>query len=315
MRGSNSTAATKCLVVGGHGFIGSHVVAVLAHAGHDVTAYGRPARPPLAPRLSGVHYVEGEVRDAHRLRRHAADAAIVIHLAGTSIPQSSVEDPFRDLEVNVGDTLHLLEACREEGVQRLVYVSSGGTVYGVARAVPIKEDHPTEPVCSYGVNKLAAEKYVAMFHHLYGLEYSIVRPSNAYGAVARLKRSPHDAASWVESVTGVQNPEELACLRRRALQVLADDITGDRVRLPRPALGRSCSPSPWAVNRSIQLRTAASSHPQICAIWRTVYPRLDNKIMRMRSLTRPTSRRASRFNFCCSFSSSGRTKIIRYAPV
>ena len=171
----------KCLVVGGHGFIGSHVVAALASAGHEVTVYGRPSRLPLAPRLSGVNYVEGEVRDAYRLRRYVADAAIVIHLAGTSIPQSSVEDPFRDLEVNVGDTLHLLEACREEGVQRLVFVSSGGTVYGPARAVPISEDHPTEPISSYGVNKLATEKYIAMFHHLYGLDYVILRPSNAYG--------------------------------------------------------------------------------------------------------------------------------------
>jgi UDP-glucose 4-epimerase len=66
-------------------------------------------------------------------------------------------------------------------VRRVVYVSSGGTVYGRAARLPVAEDDLTDPLCAYGVSKLAVEKYVALFHHLYGLEYCILRPGNAYG--------------------------------------------------------------------------------------------------------------------------------------
>jgi UDP-glucose 4-epimerase len=75
----------------------------------------------------------------------------------------------------------MLASCVKHGVKRVVFSSSGGTVYGVPRAVPITEEHPTNPLCSYGITKLAVEKYIALYHHLNGLDYRIIRFSNPYG--------------------------------------------------------------------------------------------------------------------------------------
>jgi UDP-glucose 4-epimerase len=78
-------------------------------------------------------------------------------------------------------SIHLLEACRQQGIRRIVFTSSGGTVYGPARQLPIAETHPKNPINAYGISKLAVEKYLEMFHHLYGLEYAVLRPSVPYG--------------------------------------------------------------------------------------------------------------------------------------
>jgi UDP-glucose 4-epimerase len=107
--------------------------------------------------------------------------ATVVHLAWTTLPAASNRDPRADAADNIGGSLVLLEACRDAGVRRVVFASSGGTVYGPAARLPLAEEHPTQPLCAYGISKLAVEKYVALFHHLHGLEYFVLRPGNAYG--------------------------------------------------------------------------------------------------------------------------------------
>lgn len=169
------------LIIGGYGFIGSHLTRRLAAEGHQVVVYGHRSHRSPVPSLPGVTYVEGELRDIPRLRSYLTGAPVVFHLAGSAAPQASVENPFHDLETNVTDTLYLLELCRAVPVARLIYVSSGGTVYGIPRTPVIAEDHPTDPISAYGINKLATEKYIAMYHHLYGLDYVIIRPANVYG--------------------------------------------------------------------------------------------------------------------------------------
>ena len=79
------------------------------------------------------------------------------------------------------DTVRLLEMMRKYKVNRIVFLSSGGTVYGLPKALPFTENSPTDPICSYGITKLAIEKYLHLFHHLYGMQYLILRPSNPYG--------------------------------------------------------------------------------------------------------------------------------------
>ncbi|MEX0645754.1 MAG: NAD-dependent epimerase/dehydratase family protein, partial [Parvularculaceae bacterium] len=82
---------------------------------------------------------------------------------------------------NVVPTLNLLEACRFFGVKRLIYVSSGGTVYGVPKITPTPESHPQEPITAYGVGKLAIERYLSLYGYLYGLDYRVLRAANPYG--------------------------------------------------------------------------------------------------------------------------------------
>ena len=106
---------------------------------------------------------------------------IVFHLASATVPQTSNNNPKYDVEKNVLGTLQILDAMKKNRVNRIVFSSSGGTVYGIPKKLPITEDHPTDPICSYGITKLMIEKYLHLYHTLYGIDYRILRISNAYG--------------------------------------------------------------------------------------------------------------------------------------
>ena len=177
-----------CLVLGGAGFIGSHLAEALAQQGLRVKLFDRPHvdRLPLFPRAKGFELFTGDFLNPRALAPALEGTELVFHLVSTTLPKNSNDNPVYDVESNVIGSLRLLELCREHGVRKLVYVSSGGTVYGVPRTTPIAEDHPTEPISSYGIHKLMVEKYLALAHRLHGLEYRIVRPANLYGPYQRL---------------------------------------------------------------------------------------------------------------------------------
>src|SRR5690606_19499579 len=105
----------------------------------------------------------------------------VVHLASTVIPSTSNADPIFDVQTNLVGALNILDAAVEHKIKKLVFLSSGGTVYGEGTGKPFKEDDPTNPICSYGIVKLAIEKYIQMYHQLYGLPHAILRVSNPYG--------------------------------------------------------------------------------------------------------------------------------------
>jgi UDP-glucose 4-epimerase len=177
------------LITGGNGFIGSHLVDELANQPDThITVFD------LYPRLydnfpHNVVFIQGNLNDINLLRRTLEDRNIqvVYHLAWANIAETSLKNVFLDIETNLRPTVNVLEACREAKVKRVIYVSSGGTVYGVPRELPIKEEHPTNPISAYGITKLTAEKYVQMYSYLYGLEYIILRPSVPYGP----RQNPH----------------------------------------------------------------------------------------------------------------------------
>ncbi len=168
------------LVIGGNGFIGSHLVGGLLEAGDPVRVYDRsPNKFGLA--FEGAEYVEGELGNHGLIRGAVEGVEVVFHLVSTTLPKTSNDDPIYDVRSNLVDTLQLLEACVEAGVRKVIFASSGGTVYGLPRAIPITEDHPTEPITSYGVVKLAVEKYLGLYFRLHGLDYAVLRISNPYG--------------------------------------------------------------------------------------------------------------------------------------
>jgi len=170
----------KALVIGGGGFIGTHLVERLLEKGHDVRIYGRnPSRFRGTP--PGAEFVEGELGNHGLIRNALEGTEIVFHLVSTTLPKTSNDDPIFDVRSNLVDTIQLLEACVEAGVRKVVFPSSGGTVYGPPLSLPVTEEHPTEPITSYGIVKLAIEKYLGLFRHLHGLDYAALRISNAYG--------------------------------------------------------------------------------------------------------------------------------------
>jgi UDP-glucose 4-epimerase len=105
----------------------------------------------------------------------------IYHLIGTVDVAGANADPIADLQQTVADSVRLLRLCAGRPNTRVVYVSSGGSVYGVPRTLPIPEDHPTEPLSAHGISKLTVEKYLALFSRLHGLEYQVARCANPYG--------------------------------------------------------------------------------------------------------------------------------------
>jgi UDP-glucose 4-epimerase len=125
--------------------------------------------------------VSGDYGDKATLRSLLSGAELVVDLAYSTVPRPSFEDPTLDILSNLPASVQLLQEAASAHIRRLVLVSSGGTVYGVARSLPIPEDHPTNPISPYGITKLTIEKYAGMFGVASGLPIVIVRPGNAYG--------------------------------------------------------------------------------------------------------------------------------------
>jgi UDP-glucose 4-epimerase len=174
---------THFLVTGGNGFIGSHLVDRLAtDKDNRVTVFDLYPRPHAGMPRDAV-FIQGDVGDTPLVRRTLVDQGIevVYHVAWAGIHETSIKDPVRDIKMNLVPSVGLLEASREAGVARVVFASSGGTVYGMPDRLPIAEDHPTHPISGYGITKLAVEHYLRMYSHLYGMPSVIVRPSVAYG--------------------------------------------------------------------------------------------------------------------------------------
>lgn len=178
---SSSMRKIQTLIVGGGGFIGSHLVRLLAQTGtRNITVLGRSSAPrfPLPP---DVQYISGDASNAAFLRAVLQGCDEVVDLAYATVPKTSFDDPVNDVLVNLPATVNLLQQAARFPLRRLLLVSSGGTVYGNAAYLPIDESHPTNPVSPYGITKLATEKYAVLFHKLENLPVVIVRPGNPYG--------------------------------------------------------------------------------------------------------------------------------------
>ncbi|MEA3545317.1 MAG: NAD-dependent epimerase/dehydratase family protein, partial [Thermodesulfobacteriota bacterium] len=174
----------NCLVLGGAGFIGRHLCAALVAAGHQVRAFDLPAAvaTPICPSIPGASWVAGDMTRIDRSAALLDGVELIFHLVSTTLPSTSNLNPRRDLDENVAATLHLLDLIIAQPVSpKIIFLSSGGTVYGVPETIPIPEEHPTDPLCAYGIGKLAIEKYLALYRHLHGLDYRILRLANPYG--------------------------------------------------------------------------------------------------------------------------------------
>lgn len=169
------------LLLGGNGFIGSHLVDRLLADGHSVRVFDKYEERYRRP-LPRVDYRFGDFGNRGLLAEALHGIDLVFHLINTSLPKTSNDDPAYDVQSNVIETLFLLEKCVELGVRKVVFISSGGTVYGRPSQLPVAEDGATDPECSYGITKLMIEKYLSLYRQLHGLEYVVVRPSNPYGS-------------------------------------------------------------------------------------------------------------------------------------
>ena len=189
----------KIVVTGGAGFIGSHVVDACVAAGHDVIVVddlSTGKRENLNP-AARFHQLDiGDPRTAELIGHEKPD--VLDHHAAQMDVRRSVADPLFDARVNVLGTIHLLEAARQAGVRRFVFVSSGGAVYGEQETFPAPETHPTNPVSPYGVSKRSGELYAFFYQAEYRLPFIALRYANVYGP----RQDPHGEAGVIAIFTG-----------------------------------------------------------------------------------------------------------------
>ena len=169
-----------CLVIGGNGFLGSHLVDALVERGHRVSAFDRFSSEPLYT-AKGVTRLVGDFRNRAELSDALAGQQNVFHFLSSTTPATSEDDPILDVHTNLADSVALLELAVGAGIRRVFFASSGGTIYGDQPAERITEDALPLPISPYAIGKLAIEGYLRYFQRKHGLESVSFRISNPYG--------------------------------------------------------------------------------------------------------------------------------------
>ncbi|MGK0339140.1 MAG: UDP-glucose 4-epimerase [Candidatus Azotimanducaceae bacterium] len=179
----------KVVIFGGGGFIGSTIADRLLAKGHSLRIFERPRVQPYREFTDSeeVEWVAGDISSMHDVSDAIHGVDSVLHMVSTTLPKSSNDDPIFDVQSNVVGSLHILNAMVTHRVPSIVFISSGGTVYGNPLYLPVDENHPTNPVVSYGITKLAIEKYLQVYELLYGIKAITLRVANPYGERQRLE--------------------------------------------------------------------------------------------------------------------------------
>lgn len=181
----------RVLVLGANGFIGSHLVDQLVEDGYSVRAFGRFGDKVLFKASPDVELFYGDFLNQTDVEGSLKDVSQVVHLISTTNPAVSDKEPLIDLNTNVEGSVAFFQRCAENGnIKRIIFASSGGTVYGDTYPDrPFRETDPTEPVSPYGIGKLTIENYLRYFKKSYNLDYAVLRIANPYGG--RQKNTKH----------------------------------------------------------------------------------------------------------------------------
>ncbi|HML98639.1 MAG TPA: GDP-mannose 4,6-dehydratase [Tepidiformaceae bacterium] len=190
----------RILVTGGAGFIGSHIVDAYLAEGHEVAVVDNLAtgRRSNLDRRAKLHEVDIHSRELEGIFASFKPEVVNHHAAQASVKVGQA-DPVHDLEVNGGGTARVVQLAVQHGARKIIYASSGGTVYGEPRALPVTEEHPIAPRSNYGASKYVGELYVQLAARTAEIQYTIFRYGNAYGP----RQDPHGEAGVVAIFTGL----------------------------------------------------------------------------------------------------------------
>jgi UDP-glucose 4-epimerase len=184
----------KLLVTGGAGFIGSHIVDAYVEAGHDVCVVDDLSTGSLRNLREGVRFYRHDIRErtlSGIFDRERPD--VVNHQAARANVRESFEQPHLYADVNVLGSVNVLECCRQYGVRKVIYASTGGAVYGEPRSLPVTEDHPVNPLDPYGASKHHVEHYLHLYKANFGIDYTVLRYPNVFGP----RQNPYGEAGVV----------------------------------------------------------------------------------------------------------------------
>lgn len=168
----------NALVLGGSGFLGSNLSNRLLKAGFNVTAVGRNWDNSDSGRITRI---SGDAFEQALLDKVMPDIDVVFHLISSTVPSTSMKAAYFDCESNVLGTVRILDAMKKWNVNRIIFTSSGGTVYGLPQKLPIAEESPTLPITAYGVGKISIEKYLHYYSYYFGIQATVLRVSNPFG--------------------------------------------------------------------------------------------------------------------------------------
>ncbi|MBC8415379.1 MAG: NAD-dependent epimerase/dehydratase family protein [Candidatus Cloacimonetes bacterium] len=184
----------KILVTGGAGFIGSNVVDKFIDLGHEVIVVDDLSSGFKHNVNPKAKFYEMDIRSRELAKVFEVENPDIVnhHAAQISVPVS-VKDPEFDADVNVKGFLNILQNCVKYKVKKVIFISSGGAIYGEAEEYPTTERYDPKPLSPYAINKFIAEKYLYFYHHQYGLNYTVLRYANVYGP----RQIPHGEAGVV----------------------------------------------------------------------------------------------------------------------
>ena len=195
----------RAVVTGGAGFIGSHVVDALLEAGHSVYVVDNLVTGSRENLRNG-ELIELDVRDGALRETFAGiKPGVVFHLAAQTLVNASSSDPLRDAQINVLGTLNVVQSAIAAGARKLVFASSGGTVYGNAERQPVSEIEPLNPISPYGVSKVAGEHYVRVLCGHAGVAHTILRYGNVYGP-RDIPESHHVITAFLDALLNGERP-------------------------------------------------------------------------------------------------------------
>jgi UDP-glucose 4-epimerase len=183
------------ILILGSGFVGTSVARRLCRQSMPVKVFSR-----TPPGLPAVPFRQGLWRDIEQHADFFAGVDTIVHTISTTVPYSSMQDRRRDIADNIETNVRVLDIAVSRGVRNILFISSGGAVYGHPEAPVVDETHPTNPISSYGVTKLATEKYLRVYSASYGIDTLALRPSNLYGTGQRTHQPQGVVAHLVKAL-------------------------------------------------------------------------------------------------------------------
>ncbi len=197
----------KVLVTGGAGFIGSNVVDLLIEDNYEVIiiddlSHGKPENINSEAKFHKLDIRDPKLDEI--FQKETPD--FVIHHAAQIDVRKSLVDPELDARINILGSLNLLNCCRNHSIEKIVYASTGGAIYGEPQYLPADEAHPQDPLSPYGASKLAVEKYLHIYKNLYDLDYIALRYSNVYGPRQDPLGEAGVVAIFTRKMLGNENP-------------------------------------------------------------------------------------------------------------
>lgn len=220
----------KVLITGGAGFIGSHIADRLIDEGYAVSVLDNLSTGNLDNVNNKARFYEGDIRNDAQSVLETECPDYVIHNAGQINVRTSIENPLYDASINVLGSLSLFEACKKSKVKRLIFASSGGTVYGASHLQPLRENSELAPINPYGVAKLTVEKYLHYYSSKRGLDYIALRYGNVYGPRQNPKGEAGVISVFIDDILSGRAPSIWGDGKQTRDFIYVDDVVEANLR-------------------------------------------------------------------------------------